>query len=282
MCSILYKPDFICSIANAAETVFRVLNSGEGKRGKIAAGNVGDFAAYPDSLCFFDEEWGNRYKVNGKLGSREEEEEKEEKEEKRGRRERRTSRGGKQMAEVMYGPMQLLVIVFDNPDFHGQIRRELESVMEKGIVRLIDLLFVWKDEEGSVKYMDATQLDKEERMRFGAVVGGLLGFGAGGVEGARVGIEEGAMAAAQENYGITEEDVLEVTDAIPEGTAAAVLIIEHLWAKNLKQAIRDAGGVLVSQGMLTPELLALVGQELAEAVNFADKEQKSHEAAAAV
>ncbi|HIH94869.1 TPA: DUF1269 domain-containing protein, partial [Methanosarcina acetivorans] len=68
----------------------------------------------------------------------------------------------------------------------------------------------------------------------------------------------------------------------PEGTAAAVLIIEHLWAKQLKQAIKDAGGVLVSQGMLTPELLALVGQELAEAVTFAEEEQKSHEAAAAV
>jgi uncharacterized membrane protein len=176
--------------------------------------------------------------------------------------------------------MQLLVIAFDNPDFHGQIRRELGSVMEKGIIRLIDLLFIWKDEKGSVKYMDATQLDKEERIHFGAVVGGLLGFGAGGVEGARIGTEEGAIAAAQENYGITEEDILELTDAIPEGTAAAVLIIEHLWAKNLKQAIRDAGGVLISQGMLTPELLALVGQELSEAVSFAEKEQKPHAAAA--
>ncbi|AKB28951.1 hypothetical protein MSSIT_2232 [Methanosarcina siciliae T4/M] len=185
------------------------------------------------------------------------------------------------MAEVMYGPMQLLVIVFDNPDFHGQIRRELGSIMEKGIIRLIDLLFVWKDENGSIKYMEASQLDKEERMHFGAVVGGLLGFGAGGVEGAEIGMEEGAMAAAQENYGITEEDILEVTDAIPEGTAAAILIIEHLWAKELKQAIKDAGGVLVSQGMLTPELLALVGQELSEAVNFAEEEQKSQEATAA-
>ncbi|WP_440948071.1 DUF1269 domain-containing protein [Methanosarcina sp. T3] len=184
------------------------------------------------------------------------------------------------MAEVMYGPMQLLVVVFDNPEFHGKIRRELESVMEEGIIRLIDLLFVWKDENGSTKFMEATQLDEKERMRFGAVVGGLLGFGAGGEEGARRGIEEGALAAAQENYGITEEDIMEVTDAIPEGTAAAILIIEHLWAKDLKQAIKDEGGVLVSQGMLTPELLALVGEELAEAVKFAEEEQKSHAAPA--
>ncbi|KKG07754.1 MULTISPECIES: DUF1269 domain-containing protein [unclassified Methanosarcina] len=183
------------------------------------------------------------------------------------------------MTEVMYGPMQLLVIVFENPDFHGQIRRELGSVMEKGMIRLIDLLFVWKDENGNIKYMETTQLDKEERMRFGAVVGGLLGFGAAGEEGAIRGIEEGALAAAQENYGITEEDILEVTDAIPEGTAAAILIIEHLWAKNLKQAIREAGGVLVSQGMITPELLALVGEELAEAVKFAEEKKPGMAAA---
>jgi uncharacterized membrane protein len=185
------------------------------------------------------------------------------------------------MAEVMYGPMQLLVIVFDNPDFHGQIRRELESVMEKGLIRLIDLVFLWKDEEGNVTAMEATQLDEEERMRFGAVVGGIMGFGAGGEAGARVGMEAGALAAAQENYGITDEDILEITEAIPENNAAGLLLIEHLWAKNLKQAIADAGGVLVSQGMITPELLALVGVELAEAVEAADKKEREPEAAIA-
>ncbi|WP_229392096.1 hypothetical protein [Methanosarcina sp. DH2] len=49
------------------------------------------------------------------------------------------------MEEAIYGPRQLLVIVFGNPNFHGQIRRELEAVMNKEMVRLIDLLFVWKD-----------------------------------------------------------------------------------------------------------------------------------------
>jgi len=185
------------------------------------------------------------------------------------------------MEEIMYGPMQLLVIVFDNPNFHGQIRRELESVMNKGMIRLIDLLFIWKDEAANIRFLEATELDKEERMRFGAVVGGLIGYGAGGEERAREGTEVGILAAAQKNYGITEEDILEITEAIPEGTAAAIFIIEHLWAKNLKLAIQDAGGVLVSQGMLTPELLVAVGEELAEAVEFVEK-KKGPQAAAAV
>ncbi len=182
------------------------------------------------------------------------------------------------MREVMYGPMQLLVIVFENPKFHGQIRREIESVMEKGMIRLIDLLFVWKDENGNIKSIETTQLDEEERIRFGAVVGGLIGYGARGEEGAREGMEVGTLAAAEENYGITEEDIMEITEAIPEGTAAAILIVEHLWAKGLKQAIGDAGGIMISQGMLSPELLISVGEELAEAVEFAEKKKPESQA----
>jgi uncharacterized membrane protein len=189
---------------------------------------------------------------------------------------------GKIMREIMYGPMQLLVIVFDNPSFHGQIRQELESVMEKGMIRLIDLLFVWKNENGDITSMEASQLNEEEKMRFGAVVGGLMGYGAGGEEGAREGMEAGILAAVEDNYGITEEDIMEIKEDIPEGTAAAILIIEHLWAKKLKQSISDAGGRIASQGMLTPELLIAVGEELAEAVEFAEKKKTGSQAASAV
>jgi uncharacterized membrane protein len=169
------------------------------------------------------------------------------------------------MKETNYGPIQLLVILFENPDFNNRINLELNSVLDKGIIRLIDLLFLWKDRDGNVVSMAATELDEKERFNFGSFIGGLMGFGAGGKEGAAAGMKAGAMAAARENYGITDNDILEMTEAIPENTAAAVFIIEHLWAKNLNQAISEAGGVLVSQGILTPELLTLVGKEFAEA-----------------
>lgn len=70
------------------------------------------------------------------------------------------------MDEVTFGPLQLLVIEFDDLSFHGQIRRELESVMNKGMIRLVDLLFIWKDEKGSIKAMETTQLGKEEKNVF--------------------------------------------------------------------------------------------------------------------
>jgi uncharacterized protein YcfJ len=67
------------------------------------------------------------------------------------------------------------------------------------MVRLIDLLFIWKDEKENIKSMETTQLDEEEKMRFGALIGGLIGYRAGGEEGAREGTEAGILAAAREN-----------------------------------------------------------------------------------
>jgi len=184
------------------------------------------------------------------------------------------------MAEVMYGPMQLLVIGFENPDFHGQIRQALGSAMEAGTVRLIDVRFVWKDVNGDVSGMEATQLDDEERQRFGAAVGALMGLGAGGEEGARRGVEAGAMVAARRTFGMTEESIRNVSEMIPNNSAAALFLIEHLWAKDLKQALRDANGYLIAQGMVTPEALVMAGAALHEAVEAAESEKPKRPMAA--
>lgn len=185
------------------------------------------------------------------------------------------------MAEVMYGPMQLLVIGFENPDFHGQIRQAFGSAMEAGVVRLIDLRFVYKDADGNVNAMEATQLDEEERERFGAAVGALIGLGASGREGAREGVEAGAMAAARRTFGMTEENVRRITETIQNDSAAAIFLVEHLWAKDLKQALRDANGFLIAEGMVTPEALVMAGAALRDAVEAAETEEKKPMAAPA-
>lgn len=178
------------------------------------------------------------------------------------------------MADVMYGPMQMVVIGFDEPEFHGKILKELRSLREKGTMRLIDLLFVWKDAGGKVTEFQATDLTEEERLRFGAVVGALIGFGAAGKEGARAGAEVGAEWVAERDFGIAADDLSRIADAIPTDSAAAVMLIEHTWAIGLKEAMRDAGGFVLAQGMVTPEALLLAGADLAAAVKAADTEEK--------
>ena len=94
----------------------------------------------------------------------------------------------------MYGPMQLSVIGFDNEEVIGGLLDELDRVREFGIIRLIDFLFVAKDEGGDIGSMEVTVLSDEERTEFGAVIGGLIGLGAAGAEGAVAGAVEGALA----------------------------------------------------------------------------------------
>jgi uncharacterized membrane protein len=171
----------------------------------------------------------------------------------------------------------MLVIAFDDPDFHGQIYEELRKVRETGIIRLIDLQFVYKDEDGNVAAFEATDLSEEERQRFGAVVGGLIGYGAAGEEGARAGAELGAMQVAEHDYGLTDDDMDSIGDAIPRNSAAAIMLIEHRWAIEFRDAVRSAGGLVLAQGMLTPERLLSVGAALADAVEAEEREERAME-----
>ncbi len=140
------------------------------------------------------------------------------------------------------------------PDFHGQILKELQAVREKGLIRLIDVQFVWKDENGGdIAALEATDLSEEERIRFGAVVGGgLIGLGAAGEKGMEAGIEAGALAVAERDFGLTYKEFIELADAIPNNSAAAIMLFEHLWAIKLKEALIDAGAIPIGQGIVTP------------------------------
>ena len=77
------------------------------------------------------------------------------------------------------GPVQLIVLGFDKPDFRGEIIEELERLRESDTVRVIDALVVFKDAEGDVAVLKGSQLTKDEAEEFGAVVGGLIGLGCG-------------------------------------------------------------------------------------------------------
>src|SRR5438093_12495000 len=93
---------------------------------------------------------------------------------------------------LTFGPVQMLSMAFEGNRFKGEILPELERLKLEGIVRIIDLLVVRKDSSGAVATLTATDLDWEEATEYGAYLGTLIGFGAGGVEGA----DRGAMARA--------------------------------------------------------------------------------------
>jgi uncharacterized membrane protein len=156
------------------------------------------------------------------------------------------------------GPVQMLVVGFENDNFTGEIRAELARLKENDIVRLIDLLLVRKNDDGEIEAIQQSDLSQEEAERFGAIVGALVGFGEGGEEGA----ERGAIAGAAEledGHVFDEDAVWYLGDAIPQGTAAAVALIEHRWAIPLRDMIARAGGVTLADEWVHAADLMAVG-----------------------
>jgi uncharacterized membrane protein len=163
------------------------------------------------------------------------------------------------------GPVQLVVVGFDNPDFHGEIARELERLRESDAVRVIDGLAVHKDADGEIEVAHLSNLTREEAIEVGTTIGALIGLGIAGEEGAEAGAELGAENAAEGNLGAAvEEDAWDVLADIPNGTAAALVLLEHHWAVPLREAIMRAGGFRISDGFIHPEDLVAIGL-LAEA-----------------
>jgi uncharacterized membrane protein len=161
------------------------------------------------------------------------------------------------------GPVQLLVLGFDQPDFRGDIVAELDRLRDSDVVRVIDGIAVHKDKDGEVKVIERSDLTDEENAEFGAYVGALIGLGAGGLEGAELGAVAGASAAS-ERHESGGDEVWDVLDEIPEDTAAAVILLEHRWAIPLRDAVRGAGGYPVSDGWIHPEDLVAIGMIAAE------------------
>jgi uncharacterized membrane protein len=159
------------------------------------------------------------------------------------------------------GPVQMLVVGFDDPNFKGEVLAELERLREHDIVRLIDLLVVRKTADGELEAIEAR--DRQASEEFGAMVGALVGLGAAGAEGAEIGAVEGAAAASQGGL-LGEAEVWYVADAIPDGAAAAIALLEHRWAIGLVDAIGGAGGRHLADAWVHPADLVAIGMVAAE------------------
>jgi uncharacterized membrane protein len=161
------------------------------------------------------------------------------------------------------GPVQLIVLGFEHPEFHGEIIAELERLKEKDTVRVIDALAVHKDADGEIEVVHLSNLTKDEAIELGSKVGALVGLGIEGEEGMHAGAEAGAEAAADGVSVFSDEEAWDVVEEIPNDSAAALLLIEHHWAVPLRDAIARAGGHRISDGFISP--LDLVGIGLVSA-----------------
>ena len=157
------------------------------------------------------------------------------------------------------GPVQLIVLGFSHPDFHGEIIAELERLRESDTVRVIDALVVYKDADGELEVEHLSNLTTEEAVELGSTVGALIGLGIEGEEGMEVGAQAGAEAGADGIEVFSEEDSWDVLEDIPNDSAAALILLEHQWAVPLRDAIVRAGGFRISDGFISPLDLVEIG-----------------------
>jgi uncharacterized membrane protein len=165
------------------------------------------------------------------------------------------------------GPVQLIVLGFSHPDFHGEVIAELERLRESDTVRVIDALAVYKDADGEIEVEHLSNLTQEEAIELGSKVGALVGLGIEGEEGAEKGAEAGAEEAAEEGIDVFGGDEWDVIEEIPNDSAAALILLEHHWAVPLRDAIVRAGGFRISDAFISPLDLVEIGLATAEEAN---------------
>jgi uncharacterized membrane protein len=164
----------------------------------------------------------------------------------------------------MIGPVQLMVVGFDDPDFKGQVLAQLEKLRDQELVRVIDILLVHKDDAGEVTTRQITDLSSEEATDLGQAVSALIGLGeaiGGDAEGAA---RMWSGAGEADDAGISEDDLIDVLAEIPNGSAVAIALLEHRWAIPLREAIISAGGAPIIDTWVHPRDLVEIGLLAAE------------------
>jgi uncharacterized membrane protein len=175
---------------------------------------------------------------------------------------------------VEFGPVSLTAIGFpDVTKLKGEMLKEIFRLRKAGIIRVIGLLAISKDKAGKITVEQITDLSDEERTKLRAAAEALIGLGAAGEEGMKKAYETAMQGASGMEFGLTQEQARQIADNKPNGTAAGIMLVEHLWAKKIKELAFEEDGVLLANTFITPQSLVALGAELAEGAQIAEQVQ---------
>src|SRR6476646_7612704 len=135
------------------------------------------------------------------------------------------------------GPLDYIVVGFPGNQFKGEIAPAINEARAKGIIRIVDLVFVMKDKDGATVNLEIKDLPEEVRDAF-------AGF-------------------SEEVDGLfTAEDIATLTEELPPDNSALIVLFENTWAIKIKEALINAKGVLITQGRIAQEVHADLDDEL--------------------
>ena len=135
------------------------------------------------------------------------------------------------------GPLEFVVIGCKGNQFTSEIVPELNSIQEKGLIRVVDLFFVRKDVNGTVTVLEVNDLNDDELAAFDPIKEDLMGL-------------------------LTPEDIMLLTETIPADTSAVIVLLEHAWLVKLTEGLNRAGAVLLAGGMVPQASMEQLEAEL--------------------
>jgi DNA-binding CsgD family transcriptional regulator len=151
----------------------------------------------------------------------------------------------------MPGPLQVIAVSFSpGSDFQARVLAEVDRLQGRGVLRLLDVIFVAKNEDGTIEPVIVGGDDDD----LGALLSSILPLGGGGVVEPTGDVGSSGFALA---------DARALAESLLPGTALALLLVEHGWAQTLFDAIAESGGALLGEGFLTAEAGLVVGAEVA-------------------
>ena len=136
------------------------------------------------------------------------------------------------------GPLEYMVIEFEGNHFTGEILPELRALRDRGVMRIVDLVFIQKDMDGNLVAQELSDLSEEQAKPFGPIAGDMLRL-------------------------FSPEDVEEVAGELPRNSSAAIALIEHTWAVRLKETISRALGRVLRDGLVSEADVEALSMELA-------------------
>ncbi len=135
------------------------------------------------------------------------------------------------------GPLEYMVIACPGNQFTSEIVPELSSIQEKGLIRVVDVLFVRKNADNTVSALEVSDLEDDEQAAFGPMQESLKGL-------------------------ITPQDIVTLSSTLPSDTSAAIVLLEHLWLQKLEDAVERANGVVHIGGMIPHSTVQQVEQDI--------------------
>jgi hypothetical protein len=129
------------------------------------------------------------------------------------------------------GPISYLIVQFPGNKMTGEGFPILVDLVDRGLIRILDLVFVTRDTDGSVRAIELSDLDHDGQLDLAVFEGASSGL-------------------------LDSSDLADAESVIDPGSSAAVLIFENRWATSLTQALRRGGAELVAAGYIPQEAIA--------------------------